>query len=86
MTYNIIRGYAKKDNTMVKDDQEIVEYPVHKNIATFKDARTIMKAIADKEEMSIVDYWNAIKENETEDIESGIIMKEKEWVRIETVV
>lgn len=86
MTYKVIHGYSKRDNTMVnKDRGEIIEYTMYKDISTFRDAREIMKAVAFREDMSIVDFWNAEKESIVEDMETGIIVKEREWLRIDAV-
>ena len=84
MGYNIIKKYYRWDNTLRKEDAEEIEYPINPVVLdTLKDARSILEYLARKEGMKVLNCGlNAQKETESIDEETGIIIQEKEQLKI----
>ena len=86
MSYNVIKGYKKTDNTMLLKEQEaeFVEYVVNPlPLETFKDARAFLVGVATREGMTVFNNdMNAEKVVEKEDPETWITTVETETLRI----
>ena len=85
--YKVMRSYEKMDNTLIKGDEERVEYSITPiAFDTLKDARKHLELIASHEEMTILNRsLNAEKEIVSVDEENNVITTEKERLSIVVV-
>lgn len=85
--YKVMKSYKKSDNTLMKGDEEFVEYPVVLiTFETLHDARKHLEFVAMKEGMTIFNRsLNAEKESVTIDEENDVITTETERLSIVVV-